>query len=775
MGTSSRLLAVVSAAFLVLGAMAPMAGALRWPLAIVLVAYAAVSADLLRRHPVWEPPILGSHILVLAAFAVAATGWYRLLGLAPALLLAAVATRDLRRSRLRGDLLEASQETQASRFAEQREGYARQLDQRINQIFSLQELSYVLSESLQEERIVEQVANYAARFLQAKGAAVALANERHTEVRIVAGEGSLAELAGQVVREEEESLITMAIGRERIELAGGRQGPPPLLVGTHRVASAAVAPLRAHGVTLGAVAVSDKASGEFTTADLWLLSTVATQTAVVLANSRFFEMFRRGKEEWETTFDALVEGIAVVDARGRMTRVNRALARLVGLPEPSLIGKSFVHQLFGQSHEGITALDEAQRGERGHTEVVRSDPLLRTLRITAAPLPKGGQVGDAVVLVEDVTDQRALEAQLIQNEKMAAVGQLVSGVAHELNNPLTSIAGLAEFLLEQDRVPEVSEHLRVVHEQAERATRIVQNLLTFARKGDPETAEVDLTKLVDTTLRLVAHELTLQGIALERRHPVDAPPAIVRGDQHELQQVLLNLLTNAIHALSDLEEGRDRRIVLETMTDGARALIRIGDSGPGVPEDMIGRLFTPFFTTKEPGRGTGLGLSISYGIVKSHGGAISYETPAGGSGATFVVSIPLAEPPPTAQTAARTGFRILVVDRDQAVPRILGALFRPEGHTVEEAATGDAALALVREHDYDLVITDSRAATADGRRFAQVVVEERLLAPKRVLLAAGAQGRTSDEIVTGGEFPVVHKPFRLKEVYRKAMAALTLP
>ncbi len=646
---------------------------------------------------------------------------------------------------------------------------------------SLQELSYILSESLQEERIVTQVASYVARFLPAGGASVLLADERTGELRVAAGEGSLASLVGTRLPEQSAGLISKAIGGERLEVAGRAGETEIVLFDGCTVETAAIAPLTAHGVTMGAILVADTAEGEFTTEDLWLISTVATQTAVVLANSRFFEMFRRGKEEWETTFDALTESIAIVDGEGVMRRVNSALANLLGLPEPSLVGKSFTDLVFGSAEQIPDALKAARHGERPPPETVRSLPLQRTIRVTAAPLPEDERTSDTiVVLIEDVTEQRALETQLIQNEKMAAVGQLVSGVAHELNNPLTSISGLSEFLLEPGRLPEShTEHMRVIHEQAERAGRIVQNLLTFARKGEPETAEVDINWVVNKTLQLVEHELTLGGITLDRR--LADTSLTVRGDQHELQQVVLNLLTNAIHVIDHLPADALKTITIETGrgADG-KITISVADSGPGVPEDLVGRLFTPFFTTKEPGKGTGLGLSISYGIVKSHGGAIVYDrAPPPSGGACFRITLPPAGSDPQRQRQDappdEVPRHLLVVDQDRTAARVLKALFTTEGFRVEVVETGEEAWQRLVSTPFDLIITDARATLSDGRRLSAALQSQDLISPSRILIAVPSGDRLSGETHIGGGFTVLTKPFNPKKVHQLAMSALRRP
>lgn len=745
---------------------------------VVLAGYSAASIWIGVRFPLRLPLVLISHVVVLVLLTVTDTLPITGIAVIAVLVATSVGATVIGQSR-RLEALADSRERQMARFSRERDQLAQQLDRRINQIFSLQELSYILSESLQEERIVTQVASYVARFLPAGGTSVLLADERTGELRVAAGEGSMASLVGTRLPEQSAGLISKAIGGERLEVAGRAGETEIVLFDGCTVETAAIAPLTAHGVTMGAILVADTDEGEFTTEDLWLISTVATQTAVVLANSRFFEMFKRGKEEWETTFDALTESIAIVDGAGVMRRVNSALAKLLGLPEPSLVGKSFTDLVFGSAEQIPDAIKAARRGERPPPETVRSLPLQRTIRVTAAPLPEDERASDTiVVLIEDVTEQRALETQLIQNEKMAAVGQLVSGVAHELNNPLTSISGLSEFLLEPGRMPEShTEHMRVIHEQAERAGRIVQNLLTFARKGEPETAEVDINWVVNKTLQLVEHELTLGGITLDRR--LADTPLIVRGDQHELQQVVLNLMTNAIHVVDNLPPDAPRTITIETGrgADG-KITLSVADSGLGVPEELVGRLFTPFFTTKEPGKGTGLGLSISYGIVKSHGGAIVYDrAPPPSGGACFRVTLPPAGSESQRQDAPpeQVPRRLLVVDQDQSAVRVLKALFTTEGFQVEVVGSGEDAWQRLVSTPFDLIITDARATLGDGRRLSAALQSQDLISPSRILIAVPDVDRRSGETQIGDGFPVLTKPFNPKEVHQLAMAALRQP
>jgi two-component system NtrC family sensor kinase len=600
---------------------------------------------------------------------------------------------------------------------------ARQVDRRINEIFSLQELSYILAESLQTERIAGQVVRYVLRFLNAEGALVALTDQKGTPLVVAAAEGSLQGQVGQTINPSPTSLIHRAASSDRIEVIGLEHGEGAELVPSVIVESGAAAPLRAHGLTMGVLAVANRRAGSFTAEDLWLLSTVATHVAVVMANSRLFELVRQAKEEWETAFNALTEGIAVLDSAGRVVRGNQALARLLDVPPPAVLGIPFWSRVVGEAEGEDQLVGAARRGERAEPYAIRSTTLNRVLRLTAAALGEPAPGAAVVVLVEDVTEQRALEAQLIQSEKLAAVGQLVSGVAHELNNPLTSIAGLSEFLAERGTVPATEqEHLRVIREQAERAGRIIRNLLTFARKGTSGDTVIDLNDIAARTVSLVAYEVRLRGVELvEHRVP---GPLLVRGDRDELQQVVLNLVNNAVQALRTLPDGAPRRVTLFAGEEHGEALIRVRDTGPGVPAAMVAQLFTPFFTTKDPGQGTGLGLSLSFRIIESHGGRLAYRPGPDGTGAEFWFALPLAEGRPTDEAPAamepappvpgRSGRAVLLIDSDSGAELVLRALFEPAGHVVDVARNGVEAQKRLASRRYEIVVLDP-AVSADGR------------------------------------------------------------
>jgi two-component system NtrC family sensor kinase len=666
-----------------------------------------------------------------------------------------------------------------SRLTGEAEAAQAELARRVSAMLPLQELSYLLSESLEPNRIVEHVVQYVSRALDSSGTMVALTTEGGAPIRVVAAEGSLRSLAGRELAEADAGLIAAAIGSEHVEVAHAEAGQTPELVSGFPIQVAAVAPLQAHGITVGALACVRANRTPYTAEELRQLSTVSGHTAVVLENARFFGLIKTGKEQWEATFDAMRDGVAVVDGAGQIRRANRALARMLDLTLPAIIGQDIGAKLLGKSHLLFEHLDAVRAGESPALLTTYSDVLQRTLRISASAMPSD-EDGLVVALIEDVTERRAIESQLIQSEKMAAIGQLVSGVAHELNNPLSSIAGLSDYLLHREgTTPAEKKHFSLIHEQAERAGRIVRNLLTFARQGPADASDADLNDIAQRAAWLVSYDLKLREIELEM--DLADPPPRVRGDRHELQQVVLNLLTNAIQAVKGNDEGEPRLIRVSVHETGGQVELRVADTGPGIPEDLASQIFMPFFTTKAPGEGTGLGLSISYRIIEHHGGKISVRQAEGG-GTEFMVSLPVANdeagavasPLATADVGPSPldgGKTILLVDDDAAVLKSLSIMFAEDGHTVHEAQDADDAIELLSRQDYDLLIAEPRASLAGGAMLADALHEQLPGLKDRTLLLTADVRPETENWLRGLEFRYAKKPISARDL-RTAVAEL---
>jgi two-component system NtrC family sensor kinase len=248
-----------------------------------------------------------------------------------------------------------------------------------------------------------------------------------------------------------------------------------------------------------------------------------------------------------------------------------------------------------------------------------------------------GEFIGSVYLLRDITEQKRLREQLVQSEKMAAVGQLVSGVAHELNNPLAGVMGYAQLLLMQNDLNDKTQnYLNKISKEADRAKNIVNNLLTFARKHKPEKKYLDINTVLEQTIVLRAYDLKVSSIQVHKDFDAQLPKTMA--DFYQLQQVFLNIFNNAQQAI--LESKGKGEIKITSQKLGEMIQIAFEDNGPGIPEENLNKIFEPFFTTKEVGRGTGLGLSISYGIIQQHSGKI-YARSTLGQGATFIIELPI--------------------------------------------------------------------------------------------------------------------------------------
>lgn len=276
-------------------------------------------------------------------------------------------------------------------------------------------------------------------------------------------------------------------------------------------------------------------------------------------------------------------------------------------------------------------------GERLHRRADGSEfPVWVT--VSAIRDADGRRMGQ-VCSVRNLTEERRVAEQLRQSEKLAALGELVAGVAHEVNNPLTGISAFAQLLQEDTLSTDQLESVQLIKREADRAVAVIRDLLTFARKTGPRNVSVDINELIEQTLRLRAYGLRTAGITVKTT--LDHDLRTVQGDDRQLQQVLLNLVVNAEHAMTG---GSRRTLTIRTANEGARVVVEITDTGVGMSAEIQKRIFEPFFTTKPDGKGTGLGLSVSYGIVQTHEGTLTVQSREG-AGSSFRISLPAAEPP----------------------------------------------------------------------------------------------------------------------------------
>lgn len=366
---------------------------------------------------------------------------------------------------------------------------------------------------------------------------------------------------------------------------------------------------------------------------------------------------------------------------------------------------------------------------------------------------------------------------LLQSEKLAAVGQLISGIAHELNNPLTGVVGWTQYLLSQPLSKDVAHHLATINEQALRASKIVQNLLTFSRQHKPEQRMVNLNEILDSTLALRSYELRVNNVVVERDYATDLPDVAV--DPHQIQQVILNLIINAEQAM--LSHQGSGKLTVGTEQQQGKVVISVQDNGPGIPPDLRNKIFDPFFTTKPIGVGTGLGLSISFGIVQEHGGRIWAED-GGGPGAKFLIELPISQV--AAATAPHTFVAptkkagpqkptVLVVDDEESVRDLLHIVLEEMAMHVEMASNGEEALALASRRRYNLIVSDLKMPGLSGSEFYEKLhATLGARTPRFMFVTGDVLSTETREFLESSNSLCVLKPFDLRDVRKTVTESL---
>ena len=553
--------------------------------------------------------------------------------------------------------------------------------------------------------------------------------------------------------------------RTPLRSADFHEGLDPAITANLPLRSGLSVPMFAGADLIGVLSIASPQVGRFTSDDERVVSVIANQAAVGVQNARLHAFIRAGKQEWEATFDAISDPIAVFDRQGRLRRGNQALAVYLGVPVTALPGLSCDAIGLCGADFPACAVGAAAGNTCVHNEV--TTPRERIFNVTTCPVHHTADGAAIVQIAKDVTHEiqtarrlrvmsdeiaatngrllatverlKATQAQLLQAEKLSAIGQLVAGVAHELNNPLTSVIGYAQLLQEEIRDGEqgtapatpagLAHDLRRIAEESERAAKIVRNLLAFARRQSAARAEQDVADVMARVLSLRSYEFRLNAIEVETAFEPGLPPVL--GDGSQLQQALLNLLLNAEQAMRSRPVRRIRVGARRVPEAGAVELF-VSDTGHGIPEENLRRIFDPFFTTREVGEGTGLGLSICYGIVRDHGGQISVESRVA-QGTTFRMLLP-------AHTHDER-LRVLVAHRDQTERDYVAAALTGWGHQVIAAESAEDARGRLATGALDIALVDHALIAGDADAWRDALAGRRGQAALILMSeAAGTEG-----------------------------------
>jgi PAS domain S-box-containing protein len=505
------------------------------------------------------------------------------------------------------------------------------------------------------------------------------------------------------------------------------------------------------------------------------------------------EMERRLHREQEFArrlMDSFPDLVVTLDVESRYTFVSPQVLDVLGCQPEDLIGKKLGGDIDPHDFPAVQELFDdliSGRSSNGQIEyhTQHKNGSWRLFRASARPLhDETGRTTGVIASVRDITEQQRLQQQLIQSERLAAMGQMIAGVAHELNNPLTAILGVTELLRDQTTDQNSHRQLDLAHRQARRAAHIVESLLVFSRPATPRNALLHLSDLLQRTLQLHEHSLRSNNIQVDVVARPDLPTVL--GDSNQLTQVFLNLIVNAEQAIQEVRDHGMLRIRLGVVGD--RVLITFQDDGVGIHRETLPRIFDPFFTTKRPGRGTGLGLSICMAIVREHNGDISAQ-PLPDGGSVFTVSLPVctqavlvADPKPAPATRMQTrppeapalaGKRVLVVDDEEGIRELVTDSLTSRNISVDCASCSEQALELAATNSYDAILCDLNLESQAGMpvsgfdlydRIRENLVSRSVVMPLFIFMTGDLVDFASDEQTIRQGSLILQKPFRIAEL-----------
>jgi len=540
-----------------------------------------------------------------------------------------------------------------------------------------------------------------------------------------------------------------------------------------------VVPLVFGREVIGALFLRGRDGRPYSAADLRFCQVAAGISANSLKNAMLFrevsreaERHRETGEKLRRVLDGSPDVIIACDEESRITEFNRGAGRLFDIKPERAIGRTVDSVLGAAAHifEGVAADPEAEP----HDVVVgREDGSSAEVSLAGAALcGAGGQPAGRVWIGRDVTKLRRVEKSLAQAERLSSLGEVVAGVAHELNNPLAGVMGYAELLRAGECDPHQMRDLERIVESSQRCQKIVLKLLSFARKHTPEKNHQSLNECLEKVLDLKSYHL--RSSQVETTMELDRSIPKTSFDFHQIEQVALNLLNNAEQAIGMTKAPGE--ITIRSGATDSHVWFEFEDNGPGVPPAVRGRVFDPFFTTKDYGQGTGLGLSVSFGIVREHDGTIELVR-SGENGSVFRVELPIVEahesdsqgtaPTERCEAGALNGCRILVAEDEPGLLDIYDRVLRSAGATVTLARDGEQAWEQLSADDfeYDLIVTDLLMPNLNGRQLYERVAEERPDLLRRFVFTTGDLAREDTlDFLEGLPNRILSKPLQVETV-----------
>lgn len=542
-------------------------------------------------------------------------------------------------------------------------------------------------------------------------------------------------------------------------------------------------PLKSQHRLVGLMVLGEKASWEtYNRREIGLLSKVTQQAAMAVDNARLYSDALRARDNLEIWLNGMSDSVMIVGAESRIQFMSKTATRHLGDSVGAICWQ--VLGVGGRCPWCPAQMPTPAVEQTGQTAFpIRG----RLFDISAAPLVNPDGSGSIIEVLRDVTEReraeeerRDMERKAQVTSRLATVGEMASGIAHEINNPLTGVIGFAQLLKKETMPPEQTKYVSIINDGAERVAAIVKRLLVFARQQKPERRPVDINEILETTIQLRSYEMKTNNIEVTTQFDRNLPRTMADGGQ--LQQVFLNIIINAEKEMK-AAHGKGGLLIKTEVVNG-RIAVSLVDDGPGIARENLEKIFTPFFSTRRVGEGTGLGLSVCWGIVTEHNGKISAASEEG-HGATFLVELPIvSQPDPQQQLEPGASAdvppmnvvkgNILVVDDDIEVRQLLSKVLGADGHSVSSVDNASDGLEMIQRHKYNLLLLDIKLPGISGIQLYRRMREMSLdLAAKTIFITGDAMGAETRDFLAQSKVTYVTKPFDIVDLKKQINAMLS--
>ena len=512
--------------------------------------------------------------------------------------------------------------------------------------------------------------------------------------------------------------------------------------------------------------------GPFLIEERHLINEIATRLANATEQNIAKDAPLESEERFRNSFYYAAIGICLLGHNKRYLKANSTFCVMVGYSEAELASKTFNDITYPDDIDAnIEQSNKLRKGEIDSFQmekryIHKQGHIIWANVSVSAVRDANGNIIHYISHVEDITEKKSLQQQLMQSEKLSTIGTFISGIAHELNNPLTVILGYSESLMDNENLPQkVKDDLEIISKQSKRTAKIVHELLKFSRTHKAGKVNLDVNNTVESILDFYSHTFTSDNIELKRDLSFDLPK--VFADSNQLQQVFTNIIVNAYHEIKKVDG--QKALTVKTMATDELVYIRFENSGSPIPDEVINKIFDPFFTTKEVGEGTGLGLYLSYGIIKDHGGDIMAEN-IGNSGVRFTISLPVTEEKVTKEVETKTkltvpkGIRLLFVEDEKTIRKYISKAFSKEDISVHLAKDGKEAIELIEKTEYDVIFSDIKMPVMNGFELGEWLHKHKPHDMERFVLATGIVDVEVEEYCHKYNCRSLMKPYSIEEI-----------